>query len=307
MRDEISAAVLFLVRLIERSENCNQAQLEGFKTHLSDLLTQRFENHWFPEKPCKGQGYRCIRVNECSRRDAILERAAMACGLKYEDLKLPVELTIWVDPKEVCCRFGEHKGSYCTLASFPGQDSEVKVVVENCPPEVKLETQSAGPQKAATPTKVTPQAAAPSNGPSLLSSPQTSSTSSSQVQTSAKDNKTKVTSPASSPTTGSNANPRSSTSSHSNSNSNSNTTTPANNSNHNNRSRGQNSPKQGSKSGGRKMWPGPAYQHPLQPWYSMIPPHPWMPASPPPYMIRSPPRSAPNRYHWAPHKPTLKV
>lgn len=104
MRDEISAAVLFLVRLIERSENCNQAQLEGFKTHLSDLLMQRFENHWFPEKPFKGQGYRCIRVNECSRRDAILERAALACGLKYEDLKLPVELTIWVDPKEVCCR-----------------------------------------------------------------------------------------------------------------------------------------------------------------------------------------------------------
>jgi len=104
MRDEISAAVLFLVRLIERSENFNKRQLDEFKAHLSDLLMARFENHWFPETPCKGQGYRCIRVNECSRRDATLEQAATACGLKYEDLKLPVELTIWVDPKEVCCR-----------------------------------------------------------------------------------------------------------------------------------------------------------------------------------------------------------
>lgn len=122
MLDEISAAVIFLVRLIEKSENFNQEQLEDFKARLSQLLEERFENHWFPDQPCKGQGYRCIRVNERDR-DAILERAAIACGFKYEDLKLPVELTIWVDPNEVCCRFGEHRGSYCTLASFSDKEN----------------------------------------------------------------------------------------------------------------------------------------------------------------------------------------
>lgn len=296
MRDEISAAVLFLVRLIERSENFNQAQLERFKTHLSDLLMQRFENHWFPDKPCKGQGYRCIRVNECSRRDAILERAAVACGLKYEDLKLPVELTIWVDPKEVCCRFGEHKGSYCTLASFPGQESKVKVVVENCPPEVKLDTPGPvnTPVKPPAPTKVVAPASSQSSS-SMPSSPQT--TSSPMVQSAAKDTKIKVTSPAASTATaGSGPNHRQTGASSSNSNA-----SPATTNNHNNNRRAQNSPKQGSKSGGRKMWPGISYPHPLQPWY-MIPP--WMAASPPPNMMRSPPRS---RYHWTPHKPTLKV
>lgn len=105
MLDEISAAVIFLVRLIERSENFNQEQLEDFKTRLSQLLVERFQNHWFPDQPCKGQGYRCIRVNERDPRDATLERAAIACGFKYEDMKLPVELTIWVDPNEVCCRY----------------------------------------------------------------------------------------------------------------------------------------------------------------------------------------------------------
>ncbi|XP_075213331.1 uncharacterized protein LOC142319665 [Lycorma delicatula] len=125
MRDEISAAVLFLARLIEKSENFNKGQLEEFKARLSELLVERFENHWFPDQPFKGQGYRCIRVNERDRRDATLEQAARACGIKYEDMKLPVELTIWVDPNEVCCRFGENKGSYCTLASFSDKENRM--------------------------------------------------------------------------------------------------------------------------------------------------------------------------------------
>jgi protein Tob/BTG len=104
MLDQISAAVAFLVRLIERSDNFNQEQLEDFKSHLSQLLVEHFENHWFPDQPCRGQGYRCIRINEQNPRDSTLERAAIACGLRYEDLKLPVELTVWIDPDEVCCR-----------------------------------------------------------------------------------------------------------------------------------------------------------------------------------------------------------
>lgn len=139
MRDEISAAVLFLARLIEKGENFNQGQLEDFKTRLSQLLLERFENHWFPEVPHKGQGYRCIRVNERDRRDASLEEAARACGIKYEDMKLPPELTIWVDPNEVCCRFGEIKGSYCTLASFNDNKENVSTKDDRVKKEEKSE------------------------------------------------------------------------------------------------------------------------------------------------------------------------
>ncbi|XP_013776176.1 maternal B9.10 protein-like [Limulus polyphemus] len=124
MKDEISAAVTFLIRLVEKNLNLNNAKVEEFKNHLNDLLMERFQNHWFPEKPCKGQAYRCIRVNETERRDPILQRAAQQCGLKYEDLKLPSELTLWVDPQEVCCRFGEHQGSFCTVASFKSGSKE---------------------------------------------------------------------------------------------------------------------------------------------------------------------------------------
>ncbi|XP_015180594.1 PREDICTED: maternal B9.10 protein-like [Polistes dominula] len=131
MRNEITAAVLFLVQLIEKNEKFSPDQLECFKQHLVELLTERFKNHWFPDKPFKGQGYRCIRVNGHNRRDATLESAANAAGVKYEDLSLPVELTLWVDPNEVCCRFGESKGSYCTLASFDDKENTVPIFQKN--------------------------------------------------------------------------------------------------------------------------------------------------------------------------------
>lgn len=145
MRNEITAAVLFLVQLIEKNEKFSPDQLECFKRRLVELLTERFKNHWFPDKPFKGQGYRCIRVNGHNRRDATLESAASAAGVKYEDLSLPVELTLWVDPNEVCCRFGESKGSYCTLASF--DDKENTVPIFQGSNDEKENKQSEGPTK----------------------------------------------------------------------------------------------------------------------------------------------------------------
>lgn len=63
-------------------------------------------------------------MNEITRKEPTIERAAQDCGLKYKDLNLPVELTIWVDPEEVCCRFGEQKGSCCTVATFRDGNKE---------------------------------------------------------------------------------------------------------------------------------------------------------------------------------------
>nr|XP_046481988.1 maternal B9.10 protein-like isoform X1 [Neodiprion pinetum]XP_046481989.1 maternal B9.10 protein-like isoform X1 [Neodiprion pinetum]XP_046481990.1 maternal B9.10 protein-like isoform X1 [Neodiprion pinetum] len=128
MHNEITAAVLFLVKLIDKSEKFSPDQLKCFQRRLVELLMERFKNHWFPDKPFKGQGYRCIRVNGHSRRDKTLESAARAAGVRYEDLSLPVELTLWVDPNEVCCRFGESKGSYCTLASFDDKENAVPML-----------------------------------------------------------------------------------------------------------------------------------------------------------------------------------
>lgn len=120
MIEEIQAAVNFLTRLIAKSSNdssfVTQDSVDTFNRKLCDLLQERYRDHWFPEKPHKGQAFRCIRINENFRKDPTVEQACDECGISYDGLKLPLELTLWVDPQEVTVRFGEHKGSYCIVA-----------------------------------------------------------------------------------------------------------------------------------------------------------------------------------------------
>jgi len=126
MREEIAAAVVFLTRMVKKNEDISKDKAEEFSNHLSAVLVEKFKNHWYDDNPLKGQGYRCIRINETHPVDPVLEQAATHSGLKYGDLNLPKELTLWVDPREVCCRFGEAKGSYCTLAEFQNGSMDIK-------------------------------------------------------------------------------------------------------------------------------------------------------------------------------------
>lgn len=77
-------------------------------------LSDHYKHHWFPEKPFKGSGYRCIRINH--KMDPIISKAATRIGLNLQQLYqlLPSELTLWVDPYEVSYRIGED-GSICVL------------------------------------------------------------------------------------------------------------------------------------------------------------------------------------------------
>ncbi|XP_054168775.1 ankyrin repeat and ELMO domain-containing protein D-like [Oppia nitens] len=131
MLEEIESAVSFLTRLITKtadhssssslsssSDVITKETIDKFSQKLCQLLEEKFRNHWFPDKPVRGQAFRCIRFNENSRRDSVVEKACQECGINFDDLKLPLELTLWVDPNEVTCRFGEHKGSYCIVAKL---------------------------------------------------------------------------------------------------------------------------------------------------------------------------------------------
>lgn len=137
MIQEIEAAVNFLTRLIGKnadpggskltksnSTSTNNAvfltdeQIQEFSRKLITVLQTRFRNHWFPERPTRGQAYRCIRINENCSLDTAIATACHDAGIAYDSLHLPVELTLWIDPNEVTCRFGEHKGSYCIVAKL---------------------------------------------------------------------------------------------------------------------------------------------------------------------------------------------
>lgn len=119
MRIEIKSAANFLTNLLRvKCGNSVQSmtiqQLEQFCSKLEDMLCVHYQKHWFPEKPCKGSGYRCIRINH--KMDPIISRAGSECGFDEASLRqlFPDELTMWIDPREVSYRIGEN-GSICVL------------------------------------------------------------------------------------------------------------------------------------------------------------------------------------------------
>ena len=84
-----------------------QNDLNKFVECLIKCLTDRFRGHWYPEKPTKGSGYRCISVAD--DLDSVLHKAAKDCGVDESLLKscLPKRIDLWIDPAEVSYRIGK--------------------------------------------------------------------------------------------------------------------------------------------------------------------------------------------------------
>ncbi|XP_073678767.1 protein BTG1-like [Garra rufa] len=114
MKTEVSVAASFISSLLSSNDSLTGDQLEVFTQTLTDALLEHYQHHWFPQAPCRGSGYRCLRINR--KMDPLIEKAASAVGFTQEQLfsSLPVELTLWVDPYEVSYRIGE-EGSTCVL------------------------------------------------------------------------------------------------------------------------------------------------------------------------------------------------
>ncbi|NP_001013194.1 protein BTG4 isoform 2 [Rattus norvegicus] len=104
MRDEIATAVFFVTRLAKKHEKLSTQQIETFALKLMTVLFEKYRGHWHPDCPSKGQAFRCIRINNNENKDPVLERACSESNVNFFHLGLPKEMTIWVDPFEVCCR-----------------------------------------------------------------------------------------------------------------------------------------------------------------------------------------------------------
>ena len=106
--------------------------MEKFRNALIEALRRRYRDHWFPEKPFKGSGYRCIRIN--GKMDPVISQAGESCDLSPQLIHsiFPSELTMWIDPLEVSYRIGEN-GSICVLYEFKeGQHNEAwKPTIKN--------------------------------------------------------------------------------------------------------------------------------------------------------------------------------
>ncbi|XP_030684879.1 protein BTG4 isoform X1 [Nomascus leucogenys] len=123
MRDEIATTVFFVTRLVKKHDKLSKQQIEDFAEKLMTILFETYRSHWHSDCPSKGQAFRCIRINNNQNKDPILERACVESNVDFSHLGLPKEMTIWVDPFEVCCRYGEKNHPF-TVASFKGRWEE---------------------------------------------------------------------------------------------------------------------------------------------------------------------------------------
>lgn len=132
MKVEVDSAADFLMNLLrvrQKGPSLPDTQIRSFRGSLAEALMEKYAPHWYPEYPMKGSGYRCIRIN--GKLDPLVEKAGVAAGLNLRNLRkmLPHELTMWIDPDEVCYRIGEN-GSVCVLydsrRSSPTSDLDSK-------------------------------------------------------------------------------------------------------------------------------------------------------------------------------------
>ena len=74
---------------------------------LEDELKVRFENHWHPEDPERGSGYRSLKFDDSL--DPVVRHCAKKSGVPVDEILayLPEELHLWIDPNCVSFRSGE--------------------------------------------------------------------------------------------------------------------------------------------------------------------------------------------------------
>lgn len=136
MLREVKAGVDFLKRLVVARGKLEENKAELFAEKLQQHLCDKYDDHWYPESPSKGQAFRCIRINNGVLCDEVLLKACVESGLKPSELGLPRELTLWIDPLEVCARSGENSRPF-TVATFTEQES-LKVQLEDSLSEESL-------------------------------------------------------------------------------------------------------------------------------------------------------------------------
>lgn len=120
MHTEIQKAANFFVYLMKCGHNPNVAkeigetQFEKFTQAIVEALSERYRDHWYPENPSRGQGYRCVTIDR--HMDRSIKKAAESCGINPNQVRkaFSLEFTMWIDPEEVSYQMGDN-GSVCVL------------------------------------------------------------------------------------------------------------------------------------------------------------------------------------------------
>ncbi|KAF4077423.1 hypothetical protein AMELA_G00208060 [Ameiurus melas] len=129
MKAEVATAVNFITTLLRGTGLLSEEQLQHFSHSLEETLGEHYEDHWFPDAPFRGSGYRCIRIDH--KMDPLVGKAAYTIGLSRKQLLslLPSQLTMWVDPYEVSYRIGENGSIGVLYESKPPPETHPNSVV----------------------------------------------------------------------------------------------------------------------------------------------------------------------------------
>ncbi|XP_023941973.1 protein Tob1 [Bicyclus anynana] len=114
MHIEVQVALNFVISYLYNK--LPRRRVNIFGEELEKALKDKFRGHWYPDRPCRGSAYRCLKTG--GPLDPVLERAARESGVPVRDVleHLPRDLAVWVDPGEVSYRIGE-KGAVKVLFS----------------------------------------------------------------------------------------------------------------------------------------------------------------------------------------------
>ncbi|CAG0915123.1 unnamed protein product [Notodromas monacha] len=118
MHMEIQVALNFVISYLYNK--LPRRRVNIFGEELEKALKAKFDGHWYPEKPCRGSAFRCLKTS--NPVDPVLCIAALESGMVLDDIRehLPQDMSVWIDPGEVSFRIGE-KGPLKMLYSEKGR------------------------------------------------------------------------------------------------------------------------------------------------------------------------------------------
>jgi hypothetical protein len=103
MHIEVQVALNFVISYLYNK--LPRRRVNIFGEELEKALKDKFRGHWYPDRPCRGSAFRCLKTG--GPLDPVLERAARESGVPVRDVleHLPRDLAVWVDPGETILPF----------------------------------------------------------------------------------------------------------------------------------------------------------------------------------------------------------
>ena len=116
MKLEIESAANFITHLANIARNDDE--IDGYKLYrfnlkLQDVMTEKYSITWNENNPWDGSGRRIIRTldekSEFARGYSVILEAALKSEICPDEIlsRMPLELTIWIDPGLVTYRIFE--------------------------------------------------------------------------------------------------------------------------------------------------------------------------------------------------------